>query len=61
MDLEDLYQCPYCGYIGETSEFLENSEDEPLCPGCGEDLTGDFVLPEEEVEEPIVEEEDEAF
>ncbi len=46
--LLEIFMCPYCGYSAEISEFVENGETEPLCPDCGEDLTGDLILPEAE-------------
>lgn len=47
--LSDLYQCPYCGYTDETTEFFEDGIlGEPVCPDCGEDLTGDLEYPKEE-------------
>ncbi len=46
VDLADLYQCPYCGYTSETGEFFEGGDpEEPICPDCGEDLSGELAYP----------------
>jgi len=51
INLSDLYQCVYCGYTSEIAEFFEYGNEEPICPDCYEDLTGDLEYPLEEEEE----------
>ena len=57
-NLNDLFQCPYCGYTVEIAGFFENGNDEPVCPDCGEDLTGDLEYPSEDEEDEEEEEEE---
>lgn len=36
------FQCPFCGYLGDESEFFE--DEEMICPDCEEDLNYLFPI-----------------